>query len=127
MSQLPSPERLVQQSVVVLSAGQKLWPLRTHQVHPPGGPGHHVLRLGLGPGERPEQQVLQAEGGGREGRVRQAHHQEEEALRHVCVCVCVEGTRDCPEAEPRPPQTRGARSWLWREKETRSITMVLLT
>lgn len=52
-----------------LSKGQKLWPVWSHQVHPPGGPGHHVVRLGLGSGERSEQQVLQAEGGRREGRV----------------------------------------------------------
>lgn len=64
-----------------LSKGQKLWAVWTHQVHPPGGPGHHVVRLGLGPGERSEQQVLQAEGGRREGRVWPAHSQEEEDLR----------------------------------------------
>lgn len=60
--------------------GQKLWSVWTHQVHPPGGPGHHVVRLRLGPGERPEQQVLQAEGSRREGRVRAAHGEEEEGL-----------------------------------------------
>ena len=62
------------------SPGQKLRPLRTHEVHPSGGPGHHVVRLGLGPGERPEHQVLQAEGGRGEGRVRQAHGEEEEGV-----------------------------------------------
>lgn len=61
--------------------GQELWSFWTHQVHPPGGPGHHVIRLGLGSGERSEQQVLQAEGGRREGRVRPAHGEEEEDLR----------------------------------------------
>lgn len=73
---------VIQFSDVVLlpSSGQKLWSVWTHQIHPPGGPGHHVVRLGLGPGERSEQQVLQAEGGGREGRVRPAHSEEEEDL-----------------------------------------------
>lgn len=66
-------------------AGEKLWSVWTHQVHPPGGPGHHVLRLRLGPGEHPKQQVLQAEGSRGEGRVRSAHHQEEEDLVKDCT------------------------------------------
>jgi len=65
----------------LLLSGQKLWPFWTHQVHSSGGPGHHVVRLRLGTGERPEHQVFQAEGGRGEGRVRQAHGEEEEGLK----------------------------------------------
>lgn len=67
-------------TVLLPPSGQKLWPFWTHQVHSPGGPGHHIVWLGLGPGQRSEQQVLQAEGSRREGRLRPAHREEEEDL-----------------------------------------------
>lgn len=67
--------------VCVSCKGEKLWSVWTHKVHPPGGPGHHVVRLCLGSRERSEHQVLQAEGSRREGRVWPAHREEEEDLR----------------------------------------------
>lgn len=89
--------------------GQELWPVWTHQVHPPGGPGHHVVRLRLGPGERPEQQVLQAEGGRREGRVRAAHGEEEEGLSWGAQTDSASASfRDCISRRRSLPRLLGA-------------------
>lgn len=72
------------------SPGEELWALGSDQVHTPGGPGHHILRLGLGPGECPEHQVLQAESSRRARRLRKTLRQE--AKNHLRQQTEGEGT-----------------------------------
>ena len=88
-----------QDGVAQGDAGQELWQVRTHQVHPSGGTGHDAVRLAVDSGDFSEPQISDESRCRCETNLRTAIVEEKEIISRIksygCfVCVYIVCTVD---------------------------------